>query len=313
MKIKIITLLHLVSLLSLTGSALAAEERGPSVVVSIKPIHSLVAAIMKGAGEPRLLIQGGSSPHSYALRPSDARAIADAQLVVWVGEDLETFLEKPLASLGKDAVNLRLAHALQEHLLPLREGGTWEKHGKSCHEEEHAHEGGHDRDPHFWLDPEQATRAVTFLVAALEEIDPAQGDRYRENGNMLKQRLAHLSDELDSALDPVKNTPYVVFHDGYQYFEHAFSLHAVGSITLSPERKPGARRVIEIRQKLQDLQARCVFSEPQVQPALVATVIEGTEAKTDVLDPLGADLPPGPEAYFQIMTRMADALVRCLR
>jgi len=290
------------------GGAYAAQERAPSVVASIKPIHSLVAAVMEGVGEPRLLVRGGSSPHSYALRPSDARDIDRAQLIVWVGPELESFLKKPLATLGRGAVRLELAEALKGHLLPGREGGVWEEHEDHG---EHEEEGEHD--PHFWLDPAVAGRAVDSVASALARIDPAHADRYRQNGERLKARLEVLDGELRRELEPVRDVPFIVFHDGYQYFEKAFSLKAVGSVTVSPERRPGARRIGEIHRKVRELGARCVFSEPQFEPRLVSTLIEGTGAKAGVLDPLGADLPAGPDAYFRMMHGLADSLAACLQ
>lgn len=297
----------MVLLCCLTAPAVAfsaAEEGAPAVVVSIKPIHSLVAAVMEGVGEPRLLVKGSSSPHSYALRPSDARAIAGAQLVVWVGEELESFLEKPLATLGGGAVRLKLTDALKEHLLPVRSGGAWEEHG---HDEKHG-----APDPHFWLDPARAASFVDLLVPLLGRIDPAHSQRYRDNGERLKERLDSLRENLQRKVEPVKEVPYVVFHDAYRYFEQAYGLDAVGSITIGPERRPGARRIFEVREKIKALNARCVFSEPQFEPRLVATVIEGTGAEKGVLDPLGAGLPAGPETYFLLMNALADNLVACL-
>lgn len=316
MKGNSLIIFFLLCLTAPAGGVRAAEEQAPDVVVSIKPIHSLIAAVMEGAGEPRLLIEGGSSPHSYALRPSDARNIARAQLVVWVGETLEGFLEKPLSTLGSGAVQLELAEALKEHLLPIRAGGVWEEYENHVeHEEEGIHHGeDHEAlDPHLWLDPALGGRIVDLVVPALRQIDPAHADLYRDNGERLKTRLDALGEELQRQVEPVKEIPYIVFHDGYQYFEKAFSLSAMGSVTLSPDRTPGARRIREIRGKVQDLGARCVFSEPQFEPRLVATVIEGSGAATGVLDPLGADIPAGPNAYFQMMRRLADSLVECLQ
>ena len=323
--------IHLILLLLIGTAATlwASEPPVPRVVVSIKPLHSLVSGVMAGIGKPELLVKSGGSPHGYVLRPSEAQALSRAQLIIWVGHGLESFLEKPLATLGHQAHQLELSEELEASLLPTREGGSWEAHAHNHavehHDDDHDaephhhedmangtghHEHHHDEhDQHLWLDPAMAKRIVTLTAAALSEIDPARQERYQTNATQLVERLDQLDHELKKRLEAVKSTPYIVFHDAYHYFESAYGLHAVGSITIDPERKPGAKRIREIREKIIRLNARCVFSEPQFESRLVATVIEGTEAKTGVLDPLGADLPEGPDAYFQLLNRLADNLL----
>ncbi len=304
-----------------TATAGAAAPQNPAVVVSIKPIHSLVAGVMQGVGEPQLLITGGGSPHGYVLRPSEARSLARADLIVWVGPTMESFLQKSLSTLGRNARQLRLSDELAASLLPLREGGSWEAHAHEDREggnaEEHGvhADGGEEGalDPHLWLDPRLAQQIVTKTAAALAEIDPAHRENYRKNAARLHERLDRLHAQLQAKLAPVEDVPYVVFHDAYHYFEAAYGLNAVGSIAIDPERKPGARRIMEIREKISELQARCVFSEPQFEPRLVTTVIEGTGANTGVLDPLGVELPAGEESYFQLLNALADNLTVCLR
>jgi len=298
--------------LMLPAAAWSADQASPQVVVSIKPIHSLVANIMTGAGTPLLLVKGGGSPHGYALRPSEASALHDARLIVWVGPELESFLEKPLKSLGSGTQQLRLAESMQGLLLPVRKGGRWEK----LHNHDHAEHGSHPEkefDPHLWLGTAQAKRIAEVTVDALCEIDPDNRDLYRANGANLQQRLDTLQTRLDKQLAPVADIPYIVFHDAYQYFERSFNLKAVGSVTISPERRPGIKRILEIRSSIKQLGARCVFSEPQFEPRLVATVLEGTGAATGILDPIGAELPDGPDTYFVLMQNLADALIKGLQ
>ncbi len=303
-------------LFCLVSPVWAAESPAPKVVVSIKPLHSLVAGVMQGVGEPLLLVKKGS-PHGYVLRPSEARALANAQLVVWVGHELESFLEKPLSTLGHKAHQLELSEQLNEYLLPKRQGGIWEKPEHQHHGEEKL--AGHDSqlqknaDLHLWLDPVLAKQIVALTSDALTEIDPGHRSLYQANTTALIEKLDRLNQTLKTQLEPIKDIPYIVFHAAYQYFEAAYGLNAVGSITIDPERRPGAKRMVEIRQKIKQLNARCVFSEPQFESRLVATVIEGTGAKTGILDPLGADLQSGPEAYFQLMTHLADNLFEGLK
>ena len=295
------------------GSSTALAVSPPQVVVSIKPVHALVAEIMQGVAEPQLLIEGGGSPHGYALRPSEARALAEADLIIWVGEALESFLVKPLATLGSKARHLELGDELKERLLPLRAGGRWEAHEE--HGEGHHHEHEHDQgdwNPHLWLDPLLAQQVVSVTAAALADLDPRHRQHYLHNAEQLSRRLTELHNKLQSRLAPVREVPYLVFHDAYQYFEAAFSLNPIGSITVNPERRPGAKRIWQMREKIKSSGAVCVFREPQFEPRLVATVVEGTGARTGVLDPLGAALPTGPESYFLLLRNLADNLVACL-
>ena len=315
--------LKLLGILLLCGPliGIAAE---PKVAASIKPVHSLAAGVMQGIGEPILLVPGGASPHEYNLRPSDMRAISEAQVVFWIGPDLEMFLVKPLSNVQDRARVVALMEAPDLAILPLREGGAWESHahGHGDHGHGHEHEHGHeqhahghdrvDRDAHVWLDPTNAIAMVRQIVATLGEVDPAHQADYARNGAALIERLDQLNQRLATELKPIQDRPYIVFHDAYQYFERRYGLSAVGSVVLQPEQRPGAKRVAEIQGRIRDLQARCVFSEPQFQPALVETVIAGSDARRGVLDPLGAELTAGPDAYFQLLQNLVDGLRECL-
>jgi zinc transport system substrate-binding protein len=319
--------------LATAGSAEADEA--PAVVVSIKPVHSLVAGVMAGLGEPVLLVQGAGSEHSYSLRPSQARALDQADVVFWMGETMETFLIKPLHALSGNAKVVALWQTPGLTLLPTREGGMWEEHDHGdehaeaheaegehaeAHEEEgeHAeadHEGEHahgETDMHVWLDPGNAKVLVAAIATTLSDADPANASTYQTNASRLDQRLDELDRSLQGKLAAIADRPYVVFHDGYQYFEHRYGVSAVGAITINPTVPPGAQRLGEIRERLEHLDAACVFAEPQFEPALVDTLIEGTSAGKGVLDPLGSAVEEGPDQYFGLMHGLADSLVECL-
>ena len=291
----------------------AQQHVEPRVVVSIKPIHSLTTAIMEGVGTPQLLIKGAGTPHGYSMRPSEARMLTDADLVIWVGEGLETFLTRPLANLGQDAQQLTLADHLRSAMLPIRQGGTWEGHSSHGHDP-HGHDPhGHDLDVHIWTSPVLAKEMVRLIAETLAAVDPSHAAIYAANAATLATRLDQLYHEVNDQLQSVASVPYVVFHDAYQYFERDFGLNAVGSVTIDPERAPGVRRVQEVRDKIVELNARAVFSEPQFQSRIVATVVEGTGAGTGVLDPLGADLTEGPEAYFSLIRTMGANILDTLK
>lgn len=167
-------------------------------------------------------------------------------------------------------------------------------------------------DGHLWLNPENARIIARGVAESLAEIDPARAATYLENAERYGMRLAALDAELRQRLAPVADRPYIVLHDAYQYFEQRFGLAAAGSIAVNPERRPGARRIREMRAKVSDLGARCVFGEPQYRAAIVEVVVDGTGARIGSLDPLGADVPPGGDAYFTMMRDLADSLTRCL-
>jgi zinc transport system substrate-binding protein len=323
------------STILLSSPALA---EAPNVVVSIKPIHSLVASIMQGVGEPSLIVEGAASPHTYNMKPSNAAALQAAKLVFWVGPGLEIFLEKPLEALGSDARVVELSEAPGIAKLKFREGGAFEPHddGDEHGEEGHGHgaeKAGHDghdvhaaeaeraehhhhdegeSDMHMWLDPMNAKAMAAEIEKTLAEADPTNAAAYKANLEKLNQRLDGLDKSLAETVAPVRDKPFVVFHDAYQYFEHRYKVRVAGSITVSPEVLPGAERLSEIHAKIGDLGATCVFAEPQFEPKLVNVVLEGTPAKSGTLDPEAATLEAGPDLYFQLMENIGASLKDCL-
>lgn len=282
----------------------------PKVVASIKPVHSLVAGVMQGVGVPYLLLRGAGSPHSYALKPSDSRALARADLVVRIGEELETFLQKPLAALAGTTTVLSLHDARGVVLLPTREGGLWEREPEEGEHETHG--GRAARDMHIWLSPANTKAMVAAIAVALAEADPANAARYAANARAVTARIDAHDKALAARLAPIRDKPFVVFHDAYQYFERHYGLSAAGTISVTPDRRPGPRRLRDIRRRIEKDGIACIFSEPQFRPALVRTVAEGTPARHSVLDPLGANLPPGPEMWFALTSGLAAALIDCL-
>ena len=286
------------------------------VVASIKPVHSLVSAVMEGVAEPALVVRGTGSEHVHSLRPSDARALEKASVVFWVGPGMETFLRGPLETLAAGATIVALEDAPGLEKLEYREGGPFEahSHGDHDHGDDHGHDGhahGH-YDLHFWLDPVNAKALLAQIERTLGEVDPANAARYRDNAEAYAARLDALVAEVEEQVAPVRDRPAIVFHDAYQYFEHRFGINVAGSITVSPEVLPGAQRVAEIRAKVQELDAACIFSEPQFEPRLVSVVAEGTNARTGVLDPLGAEIEDGPELYVRLIRDLSTSLTTCL-
>lgn len=290
------------------GAADAATLR---VVTSVKPLQSLAASIMEGVAVPDVLIKGGASAHAYSLRPSDAEILNRAEVIFWIGPSFEIFLERPLSSLGSKARVVALAEAPGMKIMPLRTGGLWSR--GDDHNESHADSLAASRaDGHIWLDPANDKIIAAQMTAVLSAADSANTTRYRQNLAALNLRLDALDQELRRTLAPVKEKPFIVFHDATQYFEASYGLRAMGAVAADPDRPPGARRLAQIKDDIADKNFICVFADPQFEPKLVRTLIDGSAARTGILDPEGSTLASGPELHFNLMRGLADNLVRCL-
>lgn len=341
------------------GSGAVADV--PSVAVDIAPLHSLVARVMEGVGTPALVIPAGASPHEHRLRPSEATALEDADVVFWMGEELTPWLEDAVETLAGDAAVTALLEVEGTLLLDFREGALFEVHGHDDddvhgHEEhaeeshdEHGHEdhteakhddhdqddheheghaeaqhddhGGHDdhaghdhgdHDPHAWLSPDNAASWLNVIAAELSAADPDNAGAYFANAAAARAQLDTLKAEISAKLGPLRGKRFVVFHDAYQYFENAFNFPAFGAISLSDAADPSPARIAEIQARVREEGIDCVLAEPQYNPGLVATVLDGTEAATGVLDPLGSTLEPGPDLYPMTLQNLAGVLADCL-
>jgi zinc transport system substrate-binding protein len=271
------------------------------VIASIKPVHSLVAAVMQGVGTPALLLNGAASPHTYTLKPSDAEALSQADLIFWVGPDLESFMVKPIESLSTPEKSVSLIAAKGIKSSPPRSGAGF------------VSDGDHGTvDPHIWLSPDNAKAMVAAIAAKLSSVDSEHASIYENNADHEIARLAELQSRLHKKLDPISAKGFIVFHDAYQYFESSFGLKAVGAIAIHPESPPSASVLINLRGNVKSQSAVCVFAEPQFDPKLVTIVTEGTSAKTGTLDPIGANETPGPDLYFNVMEALAASLADCL-
>jgi zinc transport system substrate-binding protein len=307
-----------------------AAAAAPSVATDIAPVHSLVARVMQGVGEPALILPPGASPHNHAMRPSEAAALERADVVFWISDTLTPWFASAAEALAPSATRVELKDLPGVTVLPFREGGAFDAHAhgdEEDHAHDHDHDHGHDHDndhgddhahdhgagdDHLWLDPENARVWLSAIAAALSEADPANASAYFENAAAARADLDALSAEIGATLAPVEGRGFVVFHDAYQYFENRFGVTAAGSITIGDASQPSAARIAEIRERVSDIGAACVFAEPQFDPRLVETVIEGTSARAGMLDPIGAEIAPGPELYPMLLRNMAASLADCL-
>ena len=318
--------------LSLTATLMGgtAFADAPRVAVDIAPVHSLVARVMDGVGTPDLIVQPGASPHEYSLRPSEATALQNADLVFWIGPDLTPWLTDTIETLAPDAAVTELLEADGTIELAFREGALFEAHDhddedhddhadeEAGHDDHDDEETGHDKhddgahDPHAWLSPQNAMTWLNVIAGQLSAADPENAGSYFANAAAGRTEIEALIDEVTATLDPVRDGQFVVFHDAYQYFESDFDFPASGAISISDASDPSPARIAEIQGRIAEQGINCVLAEPQFNPGLVATVLDGTQAQTGILDPLGSDLEPGPALYPQLIRNLSTALAGCM-
>ena len=313
------TIFTLTAALFLVLTPLKAEI---SVVTSIKPLHSLTSYIMEGVGEPELIIDGVASPHNFQIKPSHAKMLQNADLVIWIGEDLESFLPTALKSIPKDAVVFELLDQSGLKKLKFREKNIFEGHDDHGHDEHAKKEDDHDDhghddhghghgsfDPHIWLDPANAKVIVKKITNQLSKIDKDNASTYKANSKKVIKDLDGLIKEVKNEIN--KDASFVVFHDAYQYFEKRFGLSVIGALTVNPDVMPGAEQLSEIREVIEHEKAKCIFSEPQFNPNIINSIASDTGVKTGVLDPLGANINKGKNMYFQLIKDMSSSLKDC--
>ena len=290
------------------------------VVTSIKPIHSLASYLMEGVGSPDLIVDGYASPHGFALKPSHAKMLQEADLIFWVGEGLENFLEKPLKSIAKKAEKIELLEIKGLKKLKFREKNIFDEHHDHGHEEEGHDEDGHDDhgheghahgeyDPHIWLDPANAKTILNEMVEHLIENDEKNASIYKSNLDKALKDIDKLISDVNSELN--QNISFIVFHDAYQYFENRFNVKVLGAFTVNTDVMPGAEQLSGIREIIEHDKVGCIFSEPQFNPDIINAVAKDMDIKTGVLDPLGATLDPGKGLYFKLIKNMSNSFKGC--
>lgn len=292
-----------------------AEAEPPKVVASILPLQSLAAQVMEGVGAPALLLDGSSSPHSYQLRPSEARALQEADLVLWVGPPLESFLTGALESLSSPERQLELIELPGLDLHDGLEDGEEAAEQGGGHEDGHQHGDHHHAegtDAHIWLSPENASVMLRGIAARLQALDPENAARYQSNLERALAGIVDLDRDLRATLAPVAGKPFIVFHDGYGYYVRHYGLEQVGAVTLSPDRAPGAGKLAELRALVEERGVACLFAEPQFSPAVLESLSRDSGARLAVLDPLGVGLEPGASAYPALLRGLAESLSACL-
>ena len=331
------SIIFVLSILFSSFSAHADVSTDIKVVTTIKPLHSLISRIMETRGEPQLIIEGTNNPHTFVFKPSHAKMIEEADIVFWIGEDLEAFMEKPLNSLAKDTKKIGFMDSESIEKIEFREKNIFDDH--DGHEEEHEghedeHEGHEDDDdhghkdddhdddhkdahahahsefdPHIWLDPENAKEMVKIIRDELIKIDPEGQRQYSVNTAGATLELDNLINSIEKELS--KDISYIVFHDAYQYFENRFGVIPAGALTLNPDVLPGAKQIADIQDVINDKGIKCIFSEPQYNPKIIETLGNDMNVSTGVMDPLGAFIDAGPTMYVELINGIANSIKEC--
>ncbi len=337
----ILALTAFLLLWAVQSSSFASDLR---IVATIKPLHSIATAISADIAEPKLVIKGAKSPHGYRMKPSDAELFENADVLIWIGPQFESTLNSAVKNLSKRAQVIEVGQIEEISLLPVR--GPAHDHGDEHHEsqksgdnhehDEHEHdehdhvedehdedEHGHDEhdraehdhgywDLHVWLDTGNARVIAKSIASVLKQLEPDHHDQIQTNLNNFLHRIDDLDEDLETATSPVRNLPYMVFHDAYQYMETQWGLNYIGAVLINPERNPGAKKIVETREIIVASDAVCIFKEPQFNPNIIETIAEGTSVKIGTLDPLGTDVEAGADGYFTLMRNLIRSVTECL-
>ena len=295
------------TLIIIFGLIVSSNAISSEIVVSIKPLHSLVSAVTEGSNSVSLVIDGSMTPHNFALKPSHAKLLNNAKVFFYIDDEFESALKKTVRGLPKSVKVIRVSKIKKLKLLSTRADDNWEEDGHDHHDHGHS-----STDLHIWLDPNNAIAIVKSITQELSAIYPENINIYKKNAKNIIKKIKTTDLLIKSMLEPIRNKPYVVFHDAYQYFEKSYSLNSVGSILVDPELPASPKRIIKIRSKIKSLNAHCVFKEPQFRAKIVKTVIDGTTTKIGILDPLGADIKSGPSMYTNLLKNIAENLNACL-
>ena len=330
--LKLLTIFSFIFFLSF--KLFASETTG--IITTIQPITSLVSAVIGNTGKTISLIPTEISPHEYKLKPSDIKKLQNGNIIFYVSDHLETSITKVFENLPKNIKSINLMEDAGIKHLAIRDNEAWERHDhRHGHGDHHDHDkkakehddhedekhakkhddhNNHEKedDVHIWLSPDNAVKIIKKVNKELSLYFPENAKTYNKNTNQMIKKINELEVELKNELSGIKDKPYIVFHDAYQYFETSFDLNAVGSIALDGDIASSPKQISFIKDKIFKLKASCVFKEPQFDSKLVKIVVEGTNAQIGTLDPLGINVKSGENFYLQLLKNMAKSLKNCL-
>ena len=285
-----------------------ADQKPLSIVASIKPVHALVAGVMGDLGTPHLLLAAPTSAHHFTLKPSQARALQNADIVFWIGPGMEQPLTKVLATLAADAQSVALDDSAGLVLFDFDDDGH-DDHGTK---DKHDGHGGHGINPHIWLDPFNAQIMLGVIADHLGKADPVNARAYQANADAMRQTFAQLQIDVARQLAPFAESEFLVLHDAHIYFERRFGMRAQAAITTEPDVMPTAAKIKKLRHDLESHPIDCIFGEPFLGQKAVRLIAEGSDIRIGQLDPLGSQLPAGASLYADLLKSYAAAFKACL-
>ncbi len=294
-------LLGLTFLLSFNN---VGAQSTPNVVVSIKPIHSIVSALMEGVSRPQLLLESSDSAHTFHLKPSQLNLLSNADIVITIGDGFETGLKKTLRNI-KVGSHIIVSEINGLHLFYFRNPDT----NKMDKNEEHEHA---DNDLHLWLDIDNMQKTAQYINEQLIKIDPNNSDTYETNLVKIHSKLNKLKLELQQQIAPFRSERFAIFSDTLQYFEKSFQLQKPVIITPYHGARLSIHRTLEARKKMKGLKIKCLLYGPESTSKKVNVLSEGLPIKALRIDILGAKLNAGSDQYFNLMKGLSSQMVECL-
>ncbi|YCH29091.1 zinc ABC transporter substrate-binding protein ZnuA [Erwinia sp. D4-22] len=300
---------------SLAFAAAFSAPASAAVIASIKPLGFIASAIADGVTPVEVLLPDGASEHDYALRPSDVKRLQGADLVVWIGPEMEAFISKTASAFPAEK-NLEIAQLSTVKPLLItgaEEDDEHEEEGDAHHDAAHEHHHHGQYNMHLWMSPEIARQSAVAIHEKLLELMPQRKDKLDANLQQFEAELAKSDTQIAQQLTPLKGKGYFVFHDAYSYFEKHYGLTPLGHFTVNPEIQPGAQRLHQIRTQLVEQKAICVFAEPQFRPAVIDAVARGTQVRKGTLDPLGMGISLAKDSYVKFLSQLSSQYESCLK
>lgn len=278
----------------------------PKVLTTIKPLQLISQGITDGVSDTEVLLPAGASPHSHSMRPSDARKLHSADVIFWIGPDMESFLPRVLPNSEK----VKTLAMMDIKDIKLRKSGTDEVHSHDHHHHDHDHG---EFDPHIWLSTDNGRAMAQAIAETLSDMDKENAKRYRVNLEKMLAELDKTDQRNKKQLTGLNKKPFFVFHDAYGYLEDQYDLNVAGHFTLSPEQQPGARHLSTLRKTLKDSGKTCIFREPQFHPAYIDRITEGLPVKVGLLDPLGGNIEVKSDGFPKFINSLVDNIQDCLQ
>ncbi|BFU60061.1 MULTISPECIES: zinc ABC transporter substrate-binding protein ZnuA [Rodentibacter] len=296
------------------------------VLASVKPLGFIASSIANGVTDTQVLVPPGASPHDYSLKLSDIQKVKSADLVLWIGEDVDSFLDKPINQIDRkkvitiadlEGIEPLLGKAHHEH--SHEEGEHNHKHshkdenkGEHDHDHDHDHHEGLTTNWHVWYSPAISRIVAQKVADKLTTQFPDKKELIAKNLDNFNRTLEIQSDKIKAQLAPFADKGFFVFHDAYGYFNDAYGLKQTGYFTINPLVAPGAKTIAHIKEEIEEHRVNCLFAEPQFTPKVIESLAQSTKVNVGRLDPIGDSVTLGENAYVNFLQATADSYAQCL-